>query len=308
VQLHQLAYFVAVADQRHFTRAAESLHVAQPSLSQQIRALESDLGARLFTRAPGRVALTAAGEELLPLARRILADAGLVRRVVREVDDLDRGRVRLGATPSLCTSLLPRILADFRRDYPGVTLLVTEGGSRDLQQGLTEGALDLALIIDSRVAEDSRLQARPLFTEELVAISAADAPAALPERITVADLQGRPMVMFRVGYDLRETTVAACRAAGFEPTLAVEGGEMDAVLAFVAAGLGLAVVPSAVADERFRVTRFSGPGLLRTVHLAARSDVEAPPAAKQLQRMTSAFLAGQAADDALPLGVRALEG
>jgi DNA-binding transcriptional LysR family regulator len=285
MQLQQLAYFVAVADQGHFTRAAAEMNVAQPSLSQQIRALEKDLGTPLFHRLPGRIELTAAGAELLPLARRLLADAGTLRRVVRELNDLDRGRVRLGATPSLCTSLLPGILGDFRREYPGVVIAVSEGGSRDLQRQLTEGALDLALVIDSRLEDqESRLRTLPLFSEELVLISAAESDRT-EGLLNVGDLRGRPLVMFRPGYDLRETTLAACAREGFEPTFSVEGGEMDAVLAFVAAGLGAAVVPNGVADERFRVTRFAAPGLSRSVLLARRNDIESPPAAKQLERM-----------------------
>src|SRR2546421_3563529 len=107
VQLHQLRYFVAVAETRHFTRAAAREHVAQPSLSQQIRALERELGADLFLRARGNITLTDAGEALLPLARRILADADTARHEVQELGQLRSGRIRLGATPSVCTGLLP---------------------------------------------------------------------------------------------------------------------------------------------------------------------------------------------------------
>src|ERR1700722_18853752 len=114
VQLQQLAYFVAVADTRHFTRAADQIGVAQPSLSQQVRALERELGAPLLHRMRGNVSLTDAGEALLPVARRMLADADSARRRIREVLNLARGRVRLGATPSLCTGLLPTVLAGFR--------------------------------------------------------------------------------------------------------------------------------------------------------------------------------------------------
>src|ERR1700710_2730069 len=103
MQLQQLSYFVAVADTRHFTRAAHRMAVTQPSLSQQIRALEADLGAVLLHRTRGNVTLTDAGEALLPVARRILADVDAARREIRDVQDLGRGRVRLGATPSLCT-------------------------------------------------------------------------------------------------------------------------------------------------------------------------------------------------------------
>src|SRR6185312_6035155 len=149
MQLQQLAYFVAVAQEGSFTRAAERVNVAQPSLSQQIKALETDLGAQLVHRARGQVGLTAAGETLLPVARRMLADAETARREIRELAALGRGRVRLGATPSLCTGVLPAVLADYRHRYPGVDLVVHESGSRDLERALVEGSLDVALVIDA---------------------------------------------------------------------------------------------------------------------------------------------------------------
>src|SRR5262249_27351869 len=110
VQLHQLEYFVAVASTRHFTQAASAVHVAQPSLSKQIRELERELGAPLFNRARGNITLTAAGDTLLPLATRILADVESARVQVRELAGLARGRLRLGATPTLSTVLLPAAL------------------------------------------------------------------------------------------------------------------------------------------------------------------------------------------------------
>ncbi|GAB2465265.1 LysR family transcriptional regulator CynR [Jatrophihabitans fulvus] len=287
MQLQQVAYFVAVAEQRSFTRAALHLDVSQPTLSQQVRALERSLGTELLARRPGRVELTDAGDELLPIARRLLLEAENARRAVREVKDLRRGQVRLGATPSLCTGLVAPIVGAFHRAHPGVAIIISEGGSRDLQEQLAEGALDLALLVDSRAQDDDRLDAERLFVEELVVISSpAVPPPTRRARLRIDDLQRAQLVMFRDGYDLRETTLAACRDAGFEPTFAVEGGEMDAVLGFVAAGVGLAVVPSTVVGpERYRVTRLAPPGLSRTVQLARRRDVELSRAAEELQRV-----------------------
>ena len=303
MQFQQLAYFLAVAETRHFTRAAEHMRVAQPSLSQQIHALERDVGAGLFNRVRGNVTLTEAGETLLPIARRILAETENAYRAIRELDDLGRGRVRLGATPSLCTGLLPAMLAAFRRDYPGIELVLHESGSRDLQTALSEGALDLAMIVDSRVHDDPRLESRALFVEDLVVISAKDGPAPVRGRMPIAALRDRPLVMFRQGYDLREATVNACRAEGFEPLFAIEGGEMDAVLELVQAGLGLAVVPSTVVGDRFRRTQFTEPGLNRVVRLAYRRDVELPRAARALQDAVVRFLGGQ-----LPPGMSPMVG
>lgn len=288
MQLQQLRYFTAVADTRHFTRAAEREHVAQPSLSQQIRSLERELGAELFHRARGHITLTDAGETLLPFARRILADAETARREVQEVARLRRGRLRLGAPPSLCASLVPDVLRAFHTAYPGVELLVTEDGSQDLVRALADGALDLALVITPLPVQAPALATSDLLREELVVVSAPDRPAPVGRRtrIRVEDLRGRPLAMFRRGYDLREFTTAACRAAGFEPAFTVEGGEMDAVLGFVRAGLGLAVVPSMVAERSgLRVTRFSTPGMHRVVSVAHRGDVSPPRAARELERI-----------------------
>ena len=309
MQLSQLAYFVAVAEEGSFTRAAERMGVAQPSLSQQIKALETDLGALLLHRTRGKVGLTASGETLLPVARRMLADAETARREIRELAALGRGRVRLGATPSLCTGLLPAVLADYRRRYPGVDIVVHEGGSRDLQDELIHGALDLALVIDARLDDDPELATVPLLTEELVVISRHEDPRPTRRaRMGIAELKDVPLVMFRTGYDLRETTLTACRTAGFEPTFAIEGGEMDAVLEFVQAGLGLAVVPSTVVRNRFRSTPISDPGLHRTVLLARRRGLEPPRAAQVLIETLITYLRTGAAGDTLPPGISELTG
>lgn len=319
MQLQQLAYFVAVAEVRHFTQAAEILRVAQPSLSKQIRALENELNVSLFRRARGNITLTPAGEALLPLAKRILADVDTARLEVQELAGLKRGRVRLGATPSLCAGLLADVLRRFHDTYPGIQLIVEEGGSRDLVRELTRGSLDLALVI-LPLQGDPPLDTTPILREYLVVASPVEQRS--PTRrsyLRIEDLQDRPLVMFRPGYDLREATISACRAAGFEPKFAVEGGEMDAVLRFVEVGLGIAVVPSMVlagrpglrgtplvlADEEARRGRH-GPGLLRTIALAHRKDVELTHAARAFQETLQTFLAEAAEAGTLPPGVEHL--
>lgn len=283
--LQQLVYFLAVARTRHFTRAAAEARVAQPSLSKQIHALEKELGAELFSRARGNVTLTPAGEALLPVAARILSDVDTARLEVAELVGLRRGRVRVGATPSLCVSLFADVIKRYHDAYPVIQVSVTEGGSRDLVAALEAGQLDLALVIVSPADADRALTVVPVLREELVVASAAPLGVS---RMRLTDLREQPLVMFRPGYDLRETTLAACRQAGFEPRFAVEGGEMDAVLGFVRAGLGVAVVPRMVAARSgrgLRVTPLARPGLHRTIALAHRSDVAPPRAARELQRM-----------------------
>ncbi|WP_043631514.1 LysR family transcriptional regulator [Nonomuraea candida] len=304
MQFQQLAYFVAVAETRHFTQAAERMRVAQPSLSKQIKALEDDLGARLFSRARGNVTLTAAGEALLPLARRILADADTARQEVAQLAGLRRGRVRIGATPSLCAGLMADALARFHSAYPGIELLVEEGGSRDLVRALARGALDLSLIIMPLQSDDPALVTEEILRENLVVVSPSHEPVRRPY-LRIEELRGRPMVMFRRGYDLREATLAACRQAGFEPRFAVQGGEMDAVLRFVEAGLGVAVVPSMVLDGRpgLQGIPLAPPGLSRTIALAHRKDVEPTRAAQAFRETLLAFVLQAGHDGTLPQGV-----
>ncbi|WP_285698668.1 LysR substrate-binding domain-containing protein [Actinomadura sp. NBRC 104412] len=312
MQLQQLAYFVAVAEVRHFTQAAEILHVAQPSLSKQIRALEAELGASLFSRARGNITLTPAGETLLPLAKRILADVETARLEVQELAGLRRGRVRLGATPSLCAGLLGDVLRRFHDAYPGIRLIVEEGGSRDLVRDLTRGLLDLALVI-LPLHGDPPLETTPVLRENLVVASPVE-PGKVPRRsfLRIEDLRNRPLVMFRSGYDLREATIGACRAAGFEPRFAVEGGEMDAVLRFVEAGLGIAVVPSMVLAGRpgLRGTPLVLPdepaGLQRTIALAHRKDVDPTHAARAFSETLEAYVGEAALGGSLPAGVEAV--
>src|SRR3954452_3792301 len=144
MQLQQLRYFMTVAETRRFTQAADLLGVSQPTLSKQVHTLEATLGAPLFDRVRGAVALTAAGETLLPLARRMVTDADAARDAVRDIAGLRRGEVRLGATPSLSTSLLPPVLRSYRPAQPGIALYVTESGSAALIAGLLARDLDLA--------------------------------------------------------------------------------------------------------------------------------------------------------------------
>ncbi|MEV0645490.1 LysR substrate-binding domain-containing protein [Phytomonospora sp. NPDC050363] len=299
VQIQHLRYFAAVAEHRHFTRAAASLGVAQPTLSRQVHTLETDLGAELFHREHGTVTLTPAGEVLLPIARRILADADTARREVNELVGLRRGRVRLGATPSLAAALVPPVLRRFRAAYPGIELHIEQSGSHDLVRHLTGGELDLALIIVPEQGTDPAVQAETILRESLVVVSARDEPFTAP--VHIADLRDRPLVMFRAGYDLRDATLDACHRAGFEPNFVVEGGEMDTVLGFVEAELGIALVPGMVLTgrPRLRATPLAPPGIRRTVALAHRRESPLSHAAAALRET----LLGHVAEAELPAGV-----
>jgi len=279
--------------------------VSQPTLSKQIHTLEETLGAPLFERVRGAVPLTAAGDTLLPLARRMVADADAARDAVQEIVGLRRGRVRVGATPSLCSSLVPMVLRRFRSEHPDIELHVNEGSSQDLIADLLARELDLALIVQPEQGVDAALHTAPLLRESLVVASVATGPPpTLNPQLALDELRDTPLVMFRPGYDLRDVTLEACRRAGFTPRYAVEGGEMDAVLAFVEAGLGVALVPSMVLVNRpaLRATPLAPPGMRRTIALAHRRRAVLPHAAEALR----ATLLDHIATGELPIGVQPL--
>ncbi len=291
MNLEQLRGFVEIAESGHFTRAAQQLHLAQPSLSRQISTLERELGAELFHRARGHIGLTAAGEALLPLARRMLEDAAAIHDEMAELAGLQRGRVRLGATPTLCITLLAEAVSAFHAQHPGIELQLSEGGSRLLTDQLAVGALDFALLPSSEgpAVAGVRLSRTPLLTEELVVIAAASGATGfdLPPSgvLTLAELARLPLISLAESYDLRGTTDAAFRAAGLAPTVMLQGAEMDAVLRFVERGLGVAVVPAMVLHDRpaLRAVRLTEPRLTRTVSLAHRSDITPHRAAEAMR-------------------------
>ena len=309
VTLQQLRYFLAVADVRNFTKAAELVGVAQPTLSRQLKALEDELGASLVDRgAREGPLLTAAGQAVLPFARRILADADGARVAVAEIVGLARGRVRVGATPSLCSGVLADVLRVFHELHPAIALELAESGSQPLVRSLVRGELDVALVIVPAGGVDPALHAIPLLRERLSVASPMSArPPTTRSSMGVRELARRSLVVPREGYDLRESTLRAFAEAGVTPRFAVQGGEMDAVLRMVEAGTGVAVVPDLVFAGRPRLRRtVLTPALYRTVALASRADLHTSQAAGAFRTTLLTFLAELSAGDGFTGDVQVL--
>jgi len=270
MELRQLRYFLALAEHRHFGRAAEALHIAQPSLSQQIRALEEDLGVTLFERSRRHVALTPDGEVLLHYATQMLALADDARRELADRGRLLRGRVRLGATPTLGGYLLPRLLRRFHQAFPGLDLTITEDGSDRLARELADGRLDLALLVeDSRVREGD-LQFEFLLQERIMVGLPQNHPLSGRDAVSLAELREDGFILCREGYHLRTLTVEACQEAGFTPRVAVGGTEVATARRFVQAGLGVTLMPEfgAASPHGIHTPVLKEPALFRKVGTA----------------------------------------
>ena len=289
--LHQLRCFVCVADEGQFTAAADYLGIAQPSLSSQIGRLEQILGVELFLRTHRPVALTDAGSALLPIARRALGSIDDVVRAVAEVEDLQRGHVTIGATPSLGGTLLPRVLARFHEHHPKITLSVYERHSDDLARQLESGSIDLALAI--LPMRRGSLEHTVLAIEELVVMMPSDHELAAARVVRLEQLRDVPLIMFREGYNLRSATLSAFERAGIAPRVALDGAEIGSIGAFVRAGIGVAVVPGIVAghDPDVVVRPLTSPSIERTIGLVVPTSRPPSRSAAALINEITDFLA-----------------
>lgn len=284
MELRQIEAFVEVARRLNFTRAARALHVAQPAVSQHIARLEAELGVALFDRGGRAVRLTEAGERLVPFAERVLADIAAAHHAIATLRNLFAGRINVGVTPTVATHLLPRVLAAYRERHPQIEVALREGGAGALVTMVERGAVDLAVVV--LPVEHPTIATEPLFTEDLMLAVAASSPLARSagRAVPLSAVASEPFILYRASYHLRSATINGCRAAGFEPRVALEGGEMETVLRMVAAGLGVSLVPQLAFEGAPRpgvvALRVSVPPLTRTLAIARRHDRRLGPAAE----------------------------
>ncbi len=254
MELRHLRYFVAVAEERHFGRAAERLRMAQPPLSQQIQALEAELGARLFDRNRRKVELTAAGDALLPEARAILARAGDLGRLARAAAGGEAGRLDMAFTGSVpFTEVMPRILRQFRHLYPEVRVSLREMSTGAQIEAVAEGRLDVGFARPAAHNLPPGVVGRLILREPLVLALPSDHALAGRASIGMAEVAGEGLVMNprHIGTGLYDKITQLCRAAGYAPRIAVEAHQMSTMIRLVGAGLGLAVVPQTMCRVGF---------------------------------------------------------
>ncbi|MGW3306797.1 LysR family transcriptional regulator [Streptomyces sp. NPDC001073] len=246
MDLRHLKYFLAVAETRNFTQAAASCYVAQSALSQQIARLEKDVGAQLFSRTSRSVRLTAAGELLEPLARRILADADTAQAALDALSGLRRGRLRLGLLQTRASSVdLVEVMADYHARYPGIDFHVTNAPSAEMAAAVLAGELDIAVVgLGPRQVPDG-LDHFVLDSDPLVLVVPAD--HALADGGDVVDLADLPdthqLIQFTRGSGLRRQVEAAFARAGVEPGQHFQVGQIQDMVRLAARGIGVTVVP-----------------------------------------------------------------
>jgi LysR family hydrogen peroxide-inducible transcriptional activator len=241
MELHQLRYFVAVAQAGNFTRAAERCHVSQPSLSQQILKLERRLGQPLFNRLGRRAMLTDAGRLLLDRALAILANVDDAERRLRAGDPLHGGRLAIGAIPTIAPYVLPPTLEAFVKRCPHAELIVREDVTSQLVPAVVEGELDLALV--ALPIADEHLEAEPFLTESLLLAAPPKHALARRRRVTIADLAGERFILLGEMHCLGEQVLSFCRAHECQPQIACRSAQIGTIQSLIALGQGISLLP-----------------------------------------------------------------
>lgn len=296
MDLEALRSFYHVARERSFSRAAQLLHVTQPAMSFRIKALEEELGQRLFDRERKGAALTEAGAVLYGSAEKIFSDVQEAMSRLRELKDSGLGRVRLGCSDTVSLYMLPPLLRRFRAKYPAAEILIRNAYSAEILDLLARGELDFG-IVTKPAAVDRRLETRVLFEEPYLLACARGDPLARRGAVALRALDGRDMVALERGTVTRDAIDRAFRAAGAEPRVVLETGNIEVQKRYVAIGFGFALLPASAlpdADRRRLVTRPlepGGPDLRRTVVVAFRKDRYVPRPAQALLEL----LGGQGA-------------
>lgn len=251
MEIHQLRYFLATARTRNFSRAAEQCNISQPALSQQIGKLEEELGDRLFERTKREVSLTAAGEVLRAHAEVVLDALGQAGEAVRAVRGTVQGTLVVGALPTVAPYYLPGVLRTFGVRFPGVQVMVHEDTTARLVEAVERKDVDLAVV--SLPVAGRKLTSVPLFEEELWLALPASHRLAKKRSLALSDLGDESFILMQEGHCLAGQSLQVCATRGFAPRVGFRSAQIETVRAFVAAGLGVSLVPAmarGVAGER----------------------------------------------------------
>jgi len=291
LNLRHLEAFVAIANAGNFTRAARLLHVSQPALTVQIRELEHTLGVRLLDRNTRSVKLTRIGQQLSPVVQRILRDIEGVVHHAHEMAAGIRGTVAVAAIPSACAMLLPRIIASFRAEHPGITVSLKDVTTQRVLAMVKNEEADFG--IGSFTDADPTIRVTPLFTDHMRVVVPEDSPLARKRKVRLKDLVNLPLILMDPQTSVRMIVDRAFESIGHLPTPAYEVTYMSSAAGMVKAGLGVAFLPSAAME----MAGFSGltsrvvdhPGFTRRIVAVQRSGRQLPPAAaKFLDALVSA--------------------
>ncbi|HEY4390909.1 MAG TPA: LysR family transcriptional regulator [Paenibacillus sp.] len=252
MELRQLQYTLQIAEEKNFSRAADKLHIAQPSLSQQLSKLEQELGVKLFQRNTSAVELTYAGESFIEHARKIMDAVKELRQEMDDISQLRAGRVVIGSMPITGSHLLPYVLPAFKSAYPDIDIILREDTSLNLEKLTAGGGTDLSLL--SLPLQEPTLTYEPIGEEPIELAVPPQHPLASQSAnrsgVSLKQLKDEPFIVLKKGQGFRKITIDLCHQAGFEPNVVFESNNIETVQSLVAAGMGITLVPHFIARAK----------------------------------------------------------
>ncbi|WP_395748703.1 LysR family transcriptional regulator [Prosthecobacter sp.] len=290
MEFYQLGYFLEIARQRSFTRAADRLHMAQPALSQQMKNLEAELGTQLFIRGRKETQLTAAGKALLPRAEGLLMQAEAAKAVVSDVAQLRGGKLVIATIPSVSACLLLEVVHRFSQQHEKVKLQLIEESSERVADCVESGLADIGFL--QLPASKSMFKTQTILTEPFVLLVAKSHPLARQKALSLGELAAESFIFYKGR--ARDMASESCRKAGFEPQLVCESGELGTVRSLVASGLGLAIVPQLAArnlPDTIRTVSIREPKMQRQIAAVWQKNSILSPAADALLKLVTDLLA-----------------
>ncbi|MFD1953546.1 LysR family transcriptional regulator [Paenibacillus thailandensis] len=244
MDIKHLQYIVEIIRQNSFTKAAEKLHVTQPTISKAIKGLENELGQDVFVREGKQVKLTDTGEAIYRYAQPIMQLFDGLTTELSDLAYLRKGSVRIGLPPMTGANFFPEVMKQFQERYPGIAVHMVEEGAKKIEEAIREGELDAGVVL--LPVDQASFHTIPLVAERIMAVVHPGHPIAERDEVRLAELAEEPFVMFSAGFALHERIIAACREAGFEPRIVYESSQWDFLREMAAAGLGVSMLPETI--------------------------------------------------------------
>jgi LysR family hydrogen peroxide-inducible transcriptional activator len=286
MELRQLQYAIQIAIERNFSRAAEKLHIAQPSLSQQLSKLEKEIGVLLFQRSTNSVELTYAGSLFVEKAQKILDRVEQLKKEMEDISQMKKGRLVVGSMPITGSTILPFVVPAFQHAYPDIEISLVEETSSNLEILTHNGQTDISLL--SLPLKEESLQYEPLLEEEIVLAVPPKHPfAGRTDLIDIHELQDESFIALKKGQGFHKQTFELCQQAGITPKIVFESSNMETVQSLVAAGMGIAFVPFLISK---RIRSELAPVYLRVKGKPTRTLVIAHRKSRYLSKAAEAFI------------------
>ncbi|MFC0214590.1 cidABC operon transcriptional activator CidR [Paenibacillus chartarius] len=292
MDIRHLQYVLEVARCKSFTKAADALHISQPTISKMIRNLENELSIEVFSRNGKQVELTDSGQVIAMHAAHILHSFDNLTSELNDLTQLKRGRIRIGLPPMVGARFFPKIMSEFRKMYPGIDMEMVEDGAKTTEAAVESGRLDVGAVL--LPTKDDVFHSFPIVSEQLKAVIHPSHPLADRDSIALSELAEETFISFREDFALHDRIIAACQEAGFQPRVQYESSQWDFISEMVAAGLGIAMLPETICakldTERVRTVSLADPVIPWQLAMIWRKEGYLSFAAREWIRFTRGIL------------------